>query len=77
MGKLLASIYPTWNDWNDPWNAGTSTLLQPEVIAGNQQGFVLFRDDGTDEDTSLYIQNISGKVVTSPNHCLILVITSL
>ena len=62
--------YPTWADWNDPWNAGTSTLLQPEVIAGNQQGYMFFREDGTGEEQSLYIQNISGNVVTSPFHNL-------
>ncbi len=62
--------FPTWNDWNQPWNAGTSDLLQPEVIAGNQQGFVIFRDQGTSEDESLYIQSFSGSTVTSPSHCL-------
>jgi hypothetical protein len=60
-----------WNTWTTPWNAGDTTLLQPEVIAGNQQGFVLFRDsEGTGESTSLSIQNISGITVTSPNHNL-------
>jgi len=50
----------TWETWDEPWEAGNSTLLQPEVIAGNQQGFVLFRNkDGTGEGTSLYIENIS------------------
>lgn len=66
----VGNIYPTWNDWNDPWNAGQSTLLQPQVIAGNQQGFVLMRDKGTGEGISLYIQNIVGSTVTSPNHTL-------
>lgn len=66
----VGSIYPTWGSWNVPWNAGSSTLEQPEVIAGNQQGFILFRDDGTNEGNSLYIQSISGSVVTSPSHCL-------
>lgn len=61
----------TWKSWDDPWNSGDSTLLQPEVIAGNQQGFVLFRDNiDTGEGNSLYIQNISGIVITSPDHCL-------
>jgi hypothetical protein len=44
--------------------------LQPEVIGGNQQGFILTRDDGTNEGHSLYIQNIVGSMVTSPDHCL-------
>jgi hypothetical protein len=66
----VGTVYPTWSAWNAPWNAGASTLLQPEVIAGNQQGFVMVRDDGTDEGNSLYIRDISGGTVTSPDHCL-------
>jgi hypothetical protein len=72
-GYTWATLPPalTWATWNTPWNSGDSTLLQPEVIAGNQQGFVLFRDsEGTGEGVSLYIQSISGFTVTSPNHCL-------
>ncbi len=61
----------TWKSWNVPWNSGSNTLLQPDVIAGNQQGFVVFRDDeGTNESNSLAIQNIVGSLVTSPDHCL-------
>jgi len=66
----VGTVYPTWNSWNQPWNAGASTLLQPEVIAGNQQGFIMVRDDGTDEGNSLSIQNIATSIVTSPNHGL-------
>jgi len=65
---------PRWSSWNTPWNSGTSTVLQPDVIAGNQQGFVMDRDDrsisATGEGTSLYIQSITGNVVTSPDHTL-------
>ncbi|MCF1193377.1 hypothetical protein LRR18_17440, partial [Mangrovimonas sp. AS39] len=42
-GFIWATVgltYPTWSDWNEPWDAGNSTLLQQTVIAGNQQGFV-------------------------------------
>lgn len=66
----VGSVFPTWSSWNQPWNAGSSTLLQPKIIGGNQQGFILERDDGTNEGTSLYIQSFSSSVVTSPNHCL-------
>jgi hypothetical protein len=62
--------FDAWEEWNTPWNAGLSTLLNPDVIAGNQQGFVIWRDEGTEEATSLVIQNIVGNVVTSPNHTL-------
>lgn len=67
----IGTKFPTWSSWNEPWNAGSSTLLQPKVIGGNQQGFVLFREEGTNEGTSLYIQNIgANSTITSPNHCL-------
>lgn len=68
--QTVGNTYPTWASWNEPWNAGTSTLLQQEVLAGNQQGFIIFRDEGTNEANSLYIQSISGNTVTSPDHCL-------
>lgn len=66
----IGTIYPTWESWNDPWNAGQSNLLNPQVIAGNQQGFVMIRENGTNESNSLYIKSISGGVVTAPDHCL-------
>jgi len=66
----IGTKYPTWGEWNDPWNAGASTLLQPDVIAGNQQGFVVYREEGTGESNSLYIRDISAGVLTVPDHCL-------
>lgn len=66
----IGQKYPTWDEWNDPWGAGASAVLQPNVIAGNQQGFVIQRNSGTDETTSLYIQNVTSTTVTSPDHCL-------
>jgi len=68
VGSSLSS--PRWNAWNKPWNSSQSTLLQPIIIAGNQQGFVMIRDGSTDEGNSLCIQNISSGVITCPNHCL-------
>lgn len=66
----VGDYYPTWNDWNVPWNYGATNSLQPKVIGGNQQGFVLIRDFGTTEESSLFIQDITNNIVTSPNHCL-------
>ena len=64
--------YPTWQSWNSPWSSGESNVLQPIILGGNQQGFIMVKDfDGTAEGTSLYIQNIaSGSIVTSPSNCL-------
>lgn len=72
-GNTWANIgltYSTWNAWAVPWNAGSTTLEAPEVIAGNQQGFVMVMDEGTGEQTSLAIQNIVGNTITSPFHTL-------
>ena len=66
----IGIIYPTWREWNDAWNSGESTLLNPEVIGGNQQGFVMIREEGTSEGNSLYIRSFSGNTITAPNHCL-------
>jgi hypothetical protein len=64
-------FYPTWADWNEPWNSGASNGLQPKVLGGNQQGFLMIRDVGTTEQPSLAITNITGTgTVTSVNHSL-------
>lgn len=68
--QTVGTVYPTWESWSVSWNAGSSTLLQPEVLGGNQQGFVMVRVDGTNEGNSLYIQSFTGNLVTSPDHCL-------
>jgi hypothetical protein len=62
--------FPTWIEWNEPWNAGVASQLQPEVIGGTSQGFVIIRDQATAESISRFIQNISGILVTSPGHAL-------
>jgi len=67
----VGQIYPTWSSWNVPWNANQSTLLNPQVLAGNQQGFLLIREDGTaNEGSSLYIKAIASSTITSPGHSL-------
>ena len=46
----------------------------PDIIGGNQQGFVMIKDKGVHEGISQYISaiTVSGGTVTitSPNHCL-------
>ena len=66
----IGTIYETWSEWNAPWNAGASTLLQPKILAGNQQGFIMIRDEGTGEGPSLYIRDITATTITSPDHGL-------
>jgi hypothetical protein len=61
----------TWNNWSTPWDSGISELLQPLVIGGNAQGFIMIRTGTTEEGKSLYIQDFgASSVVTSPDHCL-------
>lgn len=73
--------YFTWEEWNTPWGSGDTTLLQPQVIAGNQQGFVLIRTEETNEDTSLEITNISPNLTitgaTQAASCVLTVNNSL
>lgn len=74
--QTVGSYYSSWNAWNSPWNASSSSLEEPEVIAGNQQGFVVARggseDEATSEAPSLTITayNTSTFTITSPNHGL-------
>jgi len=71
----IGNIFPTWGEWNEPWGAGSSTLLQPLVIGGDTQGFVLTRDDGTTEQPSLEINDFTFPVTitgaTQANPCVL------
>lgn len=72
-GKTWGTIgqtFATWGEWNEPWNSGSTTVLQPQIIAGTAQGFIMMRDQGTGEADSMYIQNISNSTLTSPDHML-------
>lgn len=55
----IGTKYPTWSAWNEPWNAGKSTLLQPQVLAGTAEGFVVIKGIGTGETDTIDIKNIS------------------
>jgi hypothetical protein len=68
----LNTKYKTWASWTDAWNFGSTGSRYPNIIGGNQQGFVMIKDDGTFEDRSQYITaiDLSSFIVTSPNHCL-------
>ena len=67
----VGQTFPTWKSWNAPWNSGSSTLFMQQVIGGNQQGFVIIREDTvTSETPSLFITAITNNIITSPNHNL-------
>lgn len=65
----------SWFAWTTPWIAGESTAFQPDVAAGNQQGFILIRDTETSEAPSLYVQNVYLSTtitgITNANPCVI------
>lgn len=61
----------TWAAWNQPWNSGSLKAQFPSVAFGNQQGFVeIIQPFFTSNDSSLWVQNIVGNTVTSPQHNL-------
>jgi len=68
--------YRTWAAWVTAWNFGAYEAAYPDIIGGNQQGFVLKKSELTREDNSQYITNIVSLdeftiQITSPNHCLL------
>lgn len=75
----VGETFKTWSRWNETWNSGSSTPLQPKVIAGNQQGYVISREAGTAESRSLNIRNISFNTqgsasitgITAANPCVV------
>lgn len=69
-GTAWLDIKFTWENWNVPWNAGSTNTLQPEVIGGNQQGFVMIRDESTAEEPSLAILSFNGSIITVPDFAL-------
>jgi hypothetical protein len=66
--------YNSWTDWNTPWNSGVDQSLFPNVIAGNQQGFVEIVAQKSLNDASLFISSINFSLTpvqfTVPNHNL-------
>jgi hypothetical protein len=63
----------TWSNQNVPWI--NRPALFPDIIAGNQQGFVVYLDSQVGNDTTLFISAITGNglnatTITSPNHNL-------
>lgn len=61
----------TWAAWNQPWNSGVLKAQFPIIAFGNQQGFVeLIQAFFTANDSSLWVQNVVGNTVTSPQHNL-------
>lgn len=62
--------FKTWASWTNPWNYGGVGERFPQIIGGNQQGFVHLINFSSLEASSHRITAISGNTITSPNHDL-------
>jgi len=69
--------YPSWANWNVPWGSPLSQSYFPDVVAGNQRGFVLNLSTGLVENaisldlvTANSITNATPPVVQITNHNL-------
>lgn len=79
VGYTWATLpFRTWAAWHNPWNFGATQSKYPFTACGNQQGFVLLKQEDTQEDQSQYIKGltITGTglstivTITSPSHNL-------
>lgn len=70
----LTIPFASWEQWQEPWNGGSTTPLIPNIVAGNPQGYVLVIGQGTGEGASGTISAISNNggltQITSTNHCV-------
>lgn len=73
-GRTWSFTQFPWLSQNYPW-INRPTLI-PQIVGGNQQGYVLYLDQQTTNDISLTIKNITGNtttptVIESPDHNLV------
>lgn len=69
--------FKTWATWRESWNSGSTSAQFPNVIAGNPQGFVLIKGQGTGEAPSGAIGAVTNSAspigntqITSIDHCV-------
>lgn len=66
--------FSSWNTWREAWNSGSSSPLFPSIVAGNPEGYVLIKGQGTGEGISGTISAIANSggntQITSVNHCV-------
>lgn len=71
--ETVEDKYPTWAQWNNPWGSPLYQSSFPDIVAGNQEGFVFIIDSGLSSNSqSLYItdMNPSNRQLTVINHNL-------
>ncbi len=58
--STVGEIYPTWQQWNNPWGSPLFQSSFPDIVAGNQEGFVFVIDSGLSSNSqSLYITDMT------------------
>ena len=57
--------YDSWSDWNIPWGSPVGQSYFPEIIAGNQCGFVLNMSSGNAENSISMDLNVTQPIVDS------------
>lgn len=67
--------FSSWETWREAWNSGANSPQFPSIIAGNPQGYVLIKGEGTGEGVSGDIQSMAddgsgNTLITSTNHCV-------
>lgn len=70
--RTWLNTHAPWVRCNFPWR-DNNPAESPQIIGGNQQGFIEYLDQLTTNDVSLFIQDITPNtdtptVITSPNH---------
>ncbi len=68
LGIYQPETSRTWLNTNTPWNRCNFAWVDlfedsPSIVGGNQQGYVEYLDELTNNDVSLYISNIVGHAV--------------
>lgn len=58
--------HTTWGSANNTWGGKTGQALNPVVIAGNQQGFVLTVQNQVQNDPTLYVQAVTPSGSAAP-----------
>lgn len=70
----IGQKFKTWAQWREPWNSGSSSAQFPSIVAGNPQGYVIIKGQGTGESVSGTIAAIANALgnteITSTNHCV-------
>jgi len=56
----VQDTYSTWAEWNDPWGSPLYQSSFPNIIAGNQEGFVFVLENGLAKNSqSLYVTTMN------------------